>query len=172
MKKRWPVWTFLAAVTCACSCRTFADDVTARKEIEKAYAEIARGVQRKDTSVMTRYTTKDYRQKGLGGGYLSRTQAFADIKESFAAASSLSMKTTISQLAVAGNTAVARIRWTMTMKTKPELDSTRKIHTVVALVPLKHIWVKTPGGWRMKQAEELPGAAVTVDGKPQAPNRS
>ena len=144
---------------------------SAKQELASAYAQISKGVQKKDISVLSRLSAPDYKQRDLSGKEIGREEALGAIQQTFAVAKSVTMNVSIAKVESKPNQAIATVRWVMTMVTMPELDPKRKTHKVIASVPLKHTWVKSDKGWLLKLSEELAGAKVTLDGKPQKPDR-
>ena len=144
-----------------------ADDRAVRAELQAAYSRMEQAMNAKDLPGSLAALTADYSEKPLVGKVIKRPQLDAARKQS---AKSIQANFQIQNVAVAGEKAVATVRYRMAIVTVPEMDQ-GKSHQVVATAPFKQTWVRTAKGWRIQRSEEQKGATLTLDGKAQKINR-
>jgi hypothetical protein len=147
-----------------------ANEAVFRKEIDACYKAMARALASKNLKVVDGYLASNYMQMDVQGRRVGRAEALRDIKETMDSMQSLSATYRLQKVTPQGSEAVVQFHYRFAGTAKP--DASGKARRVVAEVPMRAIWVKSGKSWKMRLAEELKGAVVTVDGKRQEPNRA
>lgn len=170
MTNGWSAGVLVMLLAAGMTVPAAADNRAVRTELESAYTRMERAMSARDLPASLAAMTPDYSEKPLIGKIVKRPQVEASRKQSFEAAKSIQATFRIQSVAVTGGKAVATVRFRTAIVTQPEMDQGRT-HEVVATGPFKQTWVRTAQGWRMQRSEELKGATLTLDGKPQTIHR-
>ncbi|MGV3618984.1 MAG: nuclear transport factor 2 family protein [Fimbriimonas sp.] len=138
-----------------------------KKQLQAIYTELDGYLVKKQVDkaerLMTQYGHPDFVYIRADGRRQTYKECMAEMKASMGPATKmLKSRTRIVKAATKGSTVLVDTNgeWAMNM---PGPDG--KAHTFAGVTKTKDTWVKTPGGWKMKEVKTL-SEKMTMDGKP------
>lgn len=154
----------VAAVMLAIGAR--ADEKAVRKELEHTLALGAKAFLHKDLKTLEAGMAPDYRAVTADGRTITKQESLAQMKMVMAMASTIErVDFKLRSLTVQWNMKAADAR-VDTCFAGTMLDDKGKGHPVTLSGPTRQLWVKTAGGWKLKQLKDMGAQTMTMDGKP------
>jgi ketosteroid isomerase-like protein len=164
---RLPAILFLVALVALNVAPAGADQATAKRDIQAVYNKIAAAMKRKDIDAIAATGTKDF--KSIAGGQsMNGEQSLAIVKQELAALNVIkSVRMDMVSIKFTGDNAAETV---MRSRVVAAVSRKGKTHTLVSTGSSHDHWVKTPDkGWLLQSVEDMPGATMTLDGKPYNP---
>jgi len=156
--------TFLCALGFLASPTRADGEKGVRKELEANYARIVKGFKNNDPSVWEGFLTPGFTLKLFSGSVQDRAWVSNYVRNNAKTFKVKRLSMRIKDLKVEGDDAEAVVE----QKSSRTFSDEQGQHRLDVGALQRETWTRTPGGWRLKSAQEWKVLYVLRDGKPMA----